>query len=295
MWGFLGLGVSIFIGAAFFFSQQRLEKLKAKGLELEKSKTHQRKPSRKVLLLIWYPRGVDAKGKGQEIHEKVQNLMRTFKRDEFEIYVLDPTQGSTWALNLSAPSPRIDAHVAFDDGVDSAKVRIEVERALADSGCTSAAFSVEQSIYTDYGEYNGPATAGWDPKQKPNWVSGEASKHIIAHTCLSKNNHISKDEFVKRWHGVQSPMSEVMQPRSRYVRNLVLKGLSENAPDYDGIIIEAWPTLSHQRNPFLFFNASNPFDLLTNILVMLRSTFRFAKFSSIQQSPMQEFVFKKGL
>ncbi|MFM7069776.1 MAG: hypothetical protein ACKOYM_10000, partial [Actinomycetes bacterium] len=46
--------------------------------------------------------------------------------------------------------------------------------------------------------------------------------------------------FREFWYGHQSPMSEAVQPRLRYVRNTVAHPVTPGAPPVDGIVVESW-------------------------------------------------------
>jgi hypothetical protein len=79
---------------------------------------------------------------------------------------------------------------------------------------------------------------------------------------------------------------------SRYTRNTIVRAVTPDAPDFAGFVVEAWPSAWHQRNPFLFFDASNPWELLVNIAVMVRSVTRFSHLSKIQGCSVAEFMFE---
>ena len=64
-------------------------------------------------------------------------------------------------------------------------------------------------------------------------------------------------------------MSAELQPRTRYVRNEVVRSLSEGAPEVDGIVEEGWPSTAHVADPLLFFNATTPAELDANMSRMM--------------------------
>ena len=82
----------------------------------------------------------------------------------------------------------------------------------------------------------------------------------------------------------------MIQPRARYVRSLV-KRKSPGAPDYAGIVIESWPSKKHMDNPFYFFNASHPLQLIENIIVLLWSVTSFTSLFTFQGSSLSEYLF----
>lgn len=159
---------------------------------------------------------------------------------------------------------------------------------------STATYVVLRSVYTEYGEYDGFATSGWDFKQKRTWTKGERSPFIGAHSLFPKPEayrNISNEEWAKTiWWKQQSPMSEMIQPRARYVRNVVLRA-GDNAPEFDGIVIEMWPSKKHMDDPFLFFAASDWKELILNIAVMVRCVMRFTDVTVLQGTILSEYIF----
>jgi 3beta-hydroxy-delta5-steroid dehydrogenase/steroid delta-isomerase len=134
----------------------------------------------------------------------------------------------------------------LDDGV----AREPFEDVLRGAGFDLAGYRVRESLYTEYGD---------NPHGQPrSWPDGERSPYIVAVTLLERPAHLAKEEWQRRWFGRQSPMSEAMQPRARYVRNVVEEALTPGAFPYEGIVEESWPSAEHVQNPFLFYGAKNP-------------------------------------
>lgn len=160
-------------------------------------------------------------------------------------------------------------------------------------------YTCQRTVYTEYGEYDGDAVQGWDPTQtRDSWASRERSPFHIAHTAFSKDipRHAEYDNPTWAemfWFSTQSPMSEIIQPRARYVRNLVVS-YESGAPPFAGFVIEAWPSLKHMNNPFYFFHAHGPLQLVDNLIVMLYSTMRFTSLSTLQGVIMSEYLCTVG-
>ena len=72
-------------------------------------------------------------------------------------------------------------------------------------------------------------------------------------TIFDKPAGTDDETFYGHWYGHQSPMSEWMQPRCRYVRNAVVRTLTPGAPRYKAIVAEAWPTAEHLTDLPTFF------------------------------------------
>jgi len=59
----------------------------------------------------------------------------------------------------------------------------------------------------------------------------------------------------RQWFAMQSPMSEMMQPRARYVRNVVTETVAGHAPQYAGIVIESWYARAPHASVLMMTNA----------------------------------------
>lgn len=192
-------------------------------------------------------------------------------------------------VGVSSPAPTTplsdepfvaQASLWLDDDAD----RHPFEDVLRSVGFDLHGYLVEESLYTEYGE-NPHA-----PKR--DWPDGQRSPGVLAVTALVRPKHIPKDEWMRRWWGRQSPMSEAMQPRSRYVRNVVREVLTEGAPAYEGIVEEAWPSAKHVEDPFLFYGAKNPLALLRNLGIMLSSVTDFLPLWNIPNVMTSEYFVK---
>lgn len=161
---------------------------------------------------------------------------------------------------------------------------VEVEKILALTQMHLAGYLVEESVYKDYGDnrHSGPR----------NWPDGQRSPGVMAITLLTKPKRYSREEWIRRWHGVMSPESEKIQPRQRYVRNVIIKPVTENAPAYDGIVEEAWPSPEHITNPYLFYCADNPLQLVAHLYRMLRAILHFHNLFRIRTVTMSEYFIK---
>ena len=104
---------------------------------------------------------------------------------------------------------------------------------------------------------------------------------------------MTHDAWTAHWHGVQSPVSEEIQPRTRYVRNAVVRSLTPDAPPYQGIVDEAWPSAEHVTDPMLFYCAEGSKEKLRrNIERMLKSVGGFLDMDRIRNVTMSEYLLK---
>lgn len=159
-----------------------------------------------------------------------------------------------------------------------------IEKVLDATGLNIAGYLVDESVYKDYGDNQ--------HAQPRYWPDGERSPGVMAITLLTKPARYTQKEWLRRWHGVMSPESEKIQPRQRYVRNVIIKPVTQNAPAYDGIVEEAWPSPEHITNPYLFYCADNPLQLASHIYKMLRAILQFHNLFKIRTVTMSEYFIK---
>ena len=148
-----------------------------------------------------------------------------------------------------APGPADEpTHVAqVSVWVDSYDRRGDLDDIVSSAGHAASAYLVTESLYDDYGTtpHAGPRT----------WPDGERSPGVLTVARIHRPEGMAYGAWITAWHGTQSPESAVLQPRTRYVRNEVLRPLTPGAPEVHGIVEEAWPSAEHVADPMLFFNA----------------------------------------
>ena len=165
--------------------------------------------------------------------------------------------------------------------VDDPSARGALESVLLDADFDIAGYRVREHLYTDYGgnQHGAPR----------NWPDGERSPYVISVTPLERPERIPKDRWRRHWFNRQGPMSERMQPRARYVRNVVEEVLTPGAFPYEGIVEESWPSPEHMTNPYTFYGASSRFELLKNMGIMMQSVAAFLPIWKITSVTMSEY------
>ena len=167
---------------------------------------------------------------------------------------------------------------------DNEQARQTCADILTEHGFELAGYEVDEWLYSDYGD--NPHAAVRD------WPDGERSPGILAVTLLRKPKRVARDDWMRRWFGHQSPMSEWMQPRTRYVRHVVEKVITPGAEQLNGIVEEDWPSSEHVTNGLLFYGAKNRLQLIKHMLIMLRSVTRILNLWNITTVMMSEYFIK---
>ena len=125
------------------------------------------------------------------------------------------------------------------------------------------------------------------------WADGQRSPGVLTVSLIHRPEGLDYTTWIERWHGTQSPLSGELQPRCRYVRNEVVRPLTDGAPEIHGIVEEAWPSAQHVADPMLFFNAhGDPAVLSEHITAMLDSVNACLDLARIRNTTMSEYLVK---
>jgi hypothetical protein len=185
-----------------------------------------------------------------------------------------------------APPPEGEQpHVAeVSVWLDTYERRADIGAAIDALGHRSAAYLVVESLYDDYGT---------TPHAVPRfWPDRVRSPGVLTVALIHRPQGLEYREWISRWHGTQSPVSGELQPRTRYVRNEVVRSLSDGAPEIDGIVEEGWPSTGHVADPMLFFNASTSEELDANVSRMIASVDACLDLGRLRSSTMSEYLIK---
>jgi len=185
---------------------------------------------------------------------------------------------------VPVPNDELPVRACISIWIDAHDEREPYEAILRGSGTRLAGYLVTESMYRDYGD-NEHAPAR-------DWPDGQRSPGIITLSVFDKPAGVSDETFYGHWYGHQSPMSEWVQPRARYVRNAVTRALTPGAPSYRAIVEEAWPTAEHVSNLQTFFGATDSDELGERIRIMLDSTKLLNNPDTMRNYTLSEYILK---
>jgi hypothetical protein len=236
----------------------------------------------KLIYALWAAEGQSKQKTKELLLNQVQHKLYDAGVKKLTMYIDDEFSTVRSPAPKLYPGPEIGAELSL--WVDGVEKHVDIEKVLEPYRFRIAGYLVEESIYTEYG--------GNRHFRQRDWPDGERSPVVMAVTLMERPKKLSREEWIKRWHGTQSPVSEAMQPRARYIRNVVLEPLTADAPPFEGIVEEAWPSARHITNYFLFYGASNIFHLARNMYRMFRSVSAFLEFRRIRTSTMSEYILR---
>jgi hypothetical protein len=185
---------------------------------------------------------------------------------------------------VPVPGDELPVRACVSLWLDAHDDRSPYEEILRPGGVRHAGYLVTESMFREYG--------GNEHAPPRDWPDGTRSPGIITLTIFDKPAGVDDETFYGHWYGHQSPMSEQMQPRARYVRNAVVRALTPGAPRYRAIVEESWPSVEHVTNLHTFFGAASNEALGENIRVMLDSTKLLYDPATMRNYPLSEYILK---
>jgi hypothetical protein len=193
------------------------------------------------------------------------------------------------ASDIPAPVPtpagETPLHALVSIWVDAVDHRAPYEAVLSSVSSRLVGYQVVESLYRDYGGNQ------WSTPR--DWPDGQRSPGVLTVALLHQHPDLTYEDWVTRWHTRISPITEAIQPRCRYVRNAVYRGITEGAPPVRAIVEEAWPSLEHVTDPMLFFCADgNPEKMQANITQMIEEITAFTDLGSMRSVTMSEWILK---
>jgi hypothetical protein len=188
---------------------------------------------------------------------------------------------------VPTPDNEVPLHALVSVWLDTVEQRAPYETVLSAAASRLAGYQVVESLYRDYGDNE------WSTAR--DWPDGERSPGVLTVALLEQHPDLDWEEWIARWHGRISPITERLQPRTRYVRNAVFRAVTHGAPPFRGIVEEAWPSLEHVTDPMLFYRADgDPARLEANLTEMLTEITSFIDINAMRSVTMSEWILKSS-
>jgi hypothetical protein len=177
---------------------------------------------------------------------------------------------------MPCPGGELPLRAAVSLWLDNHDDRAGAEQLLAGVGERCDGYLVTESVYSEYGQRRG------EPRT---WPAGERSPGVVTVALVHRNPALDERTFREFWYGHQSPMSERLQPRLRYVRNTVAHPVTAGAPPVDGIVVESWESEELVSDIEAFHLGD-----LENLTVMLDSVGTVFDMSRLRSIAMSEYL-----
>lgn len=165
---------------------------------------------------------------------------------------------------------------------DSYQDAPELEQLLVTAPAAErASYLVSESVPQPYGDVM-------------TWAAGEPSPGLSIVTLLDKPEGADEKVFFHYWHELHRITTAECHPFASYVRNEVVRALTDGAPRYRGIVTEASPDVRDFLDLHRFYVSGGDIDQLrANQRRVVEETSHFIDYATIQVAPMVETVVRR--
>lgn len=182
----------------------------------------------------------------------------------------------TIAGPMPCPGGELPVRAAIAYWVPAHDLADDALAAASNVGIRNDAYLVTESLWSDFGQRRGASR---------DWPDGERSPGLVTVALVHRNPQLDERTFRELWYRHQSPMSERVQPRLRYVRNSVVHAITPGAAPLDGIVVESWPSEEIVSDIEAFHMGD-----LGNLTVMLDSVQATFDMSRLRSLAMSEYL-----
>lgn len=123
-------------------------------------------------------------------------------------------------------------------------------------------------------------------------VAGERTTGFTQLAFLRRPLRLTHEAWLDIWHNHHTQVAIETQDTFEYVQNVVVRSLSHDAPGFDAIVEESFPTTA-MTDPQVFFDAAgDEARLQRHVREMMASCARFIDFDAIDVVPASQYVIK---
>lgn len=229
----------------------------------------------KIICALWADG--DATAFNARLLNNLPELLRAAGASLIRINLRDEAVEPGAALIQQWQQPQQDAIVQFWLPSANALFRAEVDAILASHSARFAAWLVAESTII-------PNQVRPSQKGERTWGWSQAS-------FINFREDLDRAEAIKVWHSHHTRVAIETQSNFEYVQNLIVRPLTEGAPDYDAFVEECFP-LGALTDPHVFFDAAGDEPKFrTNLDTMMDSCGRFIQFGRIDIIPTSQYDF----
>ena len=110
---------------------------------------------------------------------------------------------------------------------------------------------------------------------------------------IERPEHIEYEKWISHWHGHHKRVALETQCTYLYIRNVVVRALTDDAPPWAGIVEEGFPTEA-VTDPMLWYSADGSQEKLEkNFGAMMESVGAFLDVARVESHPMSEYRIKE--
>jgi hypothetical protein len=227
----------------------------------------------KLVYVIWRDPADDPARFAERVHGEAVPRLREAGATGIALNLVDEHVLPKLSARVGDWDPPVDGMVSF--WLDCADDRAQAEAALADVTRQLAGYLVVESVPLRNTSRRAPA--------------GERTPGINMVTCIERPERMSVDDWIAHWHGHHKRVALETQCTYAYVRNVVVRPLTEDAPPWSGIVEEGFPAEA-VGDPMVWYCAGgDPEVMKRNLGRMIESCQAFLDLDRVVSNPMSEY------
>jgi EthD domain-containing protein len=230
----------------------------------------------KVVYVLWRPAGDSSEAFADRLRGDVAGSLLDLGVRGLQVNVADNAV-ATAMVRMVELDPQMEAVVSVWLETVMDGVRRPIEDVLAGAASRAAGYLVTESTPL----HNTTRAA----------ALGERTDGFSNIAFLRRPTRLTREAWLDAWQNGHSQLAIDTQSTFGYTQNVVVRGLTPNAPAFDGIVEELFP-FEALTDLHAFFDAVGDDEKLTkNMTAMGESTERFGASESIDVVPTSQYVF----
>lgn len=117
---------------------------------------------------------------------------------------------------------------------------------------------------------------------------GERAPGANLVTCIKQKADISYEQFIDRWNNEHRKVAVETQSTFAYIRNAVVRRLTPDGFDWDGIVEESFP-IEALTDPHVWYDCTSEEEYKLRLRRMIDSVTAFLDLSVLESTPMSEY------
>ncbi len=228
----------------------------------------------KSVYILWKPSGSSATEFGLMLRSDTAAALTQLGAKRLAVNVVDEEVAHTAEVRMTNFDPPMAGMVSF--WMDNSDDRGPFESELAAASSRLAGYLVVESV----------------PLLNTTHLSGPGGRtpgiNVVA--CIERPASMDYDEWLGHWFGHHKTVALETQCTYAYVRNVVVRALTEDAPPWAGIVEEGFPTEAVTDPMVWYCTGGNEEKLRKNLGRMLDSVNAFLEVDRVESNPMSEYL-----
>lgn len=227
----------------------------------------------KLVYVAWKRESAAADAFAATLREKVAPALVNGGAERISVNVVDRDVEYARSMRLTHFDPPPAAVVTF--WLDACDDRAPFEKAMADATDRLAGYLVVESVPLVNRTHIAPL--------------GERTPGTNMIALIERPARIAYDAWIAHWHGHHKRVALETQCTYAYVRNVVVRALTDGAPPWAGIVEEGFPSAA-VTDPMLWYRADGSSERMQkNLARMIESVQAFLDIDRVESHPMSEY------